>query len=285
MLEELNYYGPLYHYTDSDAYALICNPHDMPSDCISLQFTRIDYMTKNDENERKHIKDTVKNALHSLLNQHKIRLKFVDVVTNYIPNQSGLSIQNINSAFEISADKVDYYVACFSTNPNNEYIKKHFKAQKRISFLPEFSYTFCSETQKSLPGVRKSFISFPALSLSPYPQLQEAKLFYDLKRVSYNNSEKNDIIQHELLQIYRDFKDLTDLQYRLQAMYSTYDAFFKSKQVGNEEYYKEEEVRFVIRLPEKTSQSLYSSGKIKFDTPQKEHLYLPIDKAFLDDLQ
>lgn len=63
-------------------------------------------------------------------------------------------------------------------------------------------------------------------------------------------------------------------------MYSTYDAFFKAKQIGNEEYYKEEEVRFVIEIPDKISDNLQSQGKIKFDT-NKEHLYLPIDKRFL----
>ena len=72
MLEELNYYGPLYHYTDSDAYARICNPLDMPSDCISLQFTRIDRMKKNDQKERKYIENAVKQSIKILSEQHKI---------------------------------------------------------------------------------------------------------------------------------------------------------------------------------------------------------------------
>ena len=63
-------------------------------------------------------------------------------------------------------------------------------------------------------------------------------------------------------------------------MYSTYDAFFKAKQIGNEAYYKEEEVRFVIEIPDSRSDELYSQGKIKFDI-DKKYLYLPIDKQFL----
>lgn len=283
MLDCLNYSDSLYHYTSEESYQYIVQPKDWFDDCISLQFTRIDCMTKNDQKERKHIEDTVEQSIQIFLKQHKIDREFADAVINYKTNHTGLSIQKVKDTFYIDIDKVNYYVACFSTNSDNQYIRTHFHAPKCISFLPIFSQTFCPNPQNDFPSFGNSFMSFPTISFPPYPQLHTKwRLFYNLKRVVYDDTKKIEIITQDLLEIYQrsDPKDISDLKHRLQAMYSTYDAFFKAKQIGNEEYFKEEEVRFVIEIPNKISDNLQSQGKIKFDT-NKEHLYLPIDKRFL----
>ncbi len=281
MLDCLNYSGSLYHYTSEEAYQYIVHPQKWIDNCISLRFTRIDCMTRNDTRERKHIEDTVKKSVDILFKQNKIDSKFKDAVINYKTNHTGLSVKKADK-FYLSLDKINYYIACFSTNPNNQYIKTRFNAQKCISFLPVFSQTFCPDSQNVSTYFGNSFISFPTISFAPRLQFKKWDLFYNLKRVTYDDSEKNKIIQHDLLDIYQRSKseDDADLKYKLQAMYSTYDAFFKAKQIGNEAYYKEEEVRFVIEIPDSRSDELYSQGKIKFDI-DKKYLYLPIDKQFL----
>lgn len=95
MLDCLNYSDSLYHYTSEESYQYIVQPKDWFDDCISLQFTRIDCMTKNDQKERKHIEDTVEQSIQILLKQHKIDREFADAVINYKTNHTGLSIQKV----------------------------------------------------------------------------------------------------------------------------------------------------------------------------------------------
>ena len=72
--DELKYEGKLYHYTDKKGCDGIFDPHntrgekiELPKNCVALRLTKISSMTKNDDNERRHICDTVKEAANELL--------------------------------------------------------------------------------------------------------------------------------------------------------------------------------------------------------------------------
>ncbi len=64
-------------------------------------------------------------------------------------------------------------------------------------------------------------------------------------------------------------------------MYSLYDAIFKSSEG---DYYKEEEVRFIIAIRSSEDHSLLEQFGFVFDHDPKngkDYLYVPISKQFL----
>ena len=104
-------------------------------------------MTKNDDNERRHICDTVKEATNKLLENKLISQEFADRVNSFdVTDERNYTIKLAkkdselgNEILKLGFGKVDYYVACFSTNKDNEGIMKSFHAPIRLSFNTAFS--------------------------------------------------------------------------------------------------------------------------------------------------
>ena len=201
-LDDLSYSGPLFHYTNPSALATIQTPpSDFPSDCISLQFTRIDCMTKNDHEERRHIKATVAETAKQLFNDNKISHTFMETVCNYSSTDCSIYMlltdqvdyqfgkpQNIGL---LDYGKVDYYVACFSTDPQNDRIQKNFNAPVRISFDPSF-------VTPDKPIERKSeifnFNFGPVFEFYPYRALTDCIITPYFKKVVYDRNQKKQLL-------------------------------------------------------------------------------------------
>lgn len=143
-LAELSYTGKLYHYTNKAGCDGILAPPSflgLSSDCISLRFTRIEDMIRNDPEERRHIIASVQKALNNLCNEPKsserhISAEFADIVQNFPAKERDIDVglytlisdrQNKelgNYQVKMGYNRLDYYVACFSTDPDNEYIMR-----------------------------------------------------------------------------------------------------------------------------------------------------------------
>ena len=152
---------------------------------------KIEHMAKkNDSNERMHIDKAVKKIAQKLSRHGKIDNDFLKLICDYEPTCRGfyrLAIDEIDNQFHrpqhrllIDFGPLDYYVACFSTNPNNEHITKEFKTSIRITFNADFSrrctdpFSFesfqeypnmhiydCGDDAYPLQSIRKCFPSTP----------------------------------------------------------------------------------------------------------------------------
>lgn len=312
-LNELAYTGKLYHYTDQNGCAKIFNLTDaqnnklaIPSECISLRLTRIEDMIRNDSEERRHIIASVQTATNNLSNEPKdserhITAEFADIVLDFPPKETDTVVGPYtfvsekmnkelgNHQVTIGYNKLDYYVACFSTDPDNEHIMKKWSAPIRLEFKSGFS----NPTEEPY-GLLNEFISIQMpgyyYNFSPYPEIRKCFAGHPFKRVVYDDIEKCKLIENFLLHIYHNNSGKKDIRTQLYNMYSLYDAFFK-KRVNNEtgyEYWKEKEVRLVIRIPRRKQRDFLKEFGLILDT-ETEHdgeiaykfLYLPVDKVFL----
>jgi len=279
-LDELTYDGELYHYTSDENYEKIFNPLNYPDDCISLQFTRIDCMTKNDLKERRHIQDSIIETVNHLLENKKITQQFADIVLfnktedkgyyRYTTDEIDYSFRKPQNIIKIGYGIIDYFVACFSTDPNNEYIKSKFGTTQCIAFN-----SFFANPEKEKSNLNWFRIVGNYINEYPYSCIRSCFLDYFIKRVVYSNSEKNMLITQRLLEIQTLLPDKRRVLSELQLMYYLYEAFFKGEQ-----FIPEKEVRFVIRLPRTEFPMIFKQNNIIFDKT-KEHLYLPISKDFI----
>lgn len=289
---ELAYIGKLYHYTDIGGCDGIFNPHDcsknpisLPPDCISLRLTKIVCVDRNDNHERQYVQEIVEAVINDLLARAEITdffanavrtfqptgMGFYSIATNKIDKELGLPIIKWDYA------KLDYYIACFSTNPDNEYIMKTFKYPIRLAFASAFSN----------PKVVNYYCDLP-----PYSNISQCSLYdhtpYKLRKVLYDKSSKYAVIEKFLIGIYNRIpQDMCAkcqekyIKEQVEEMYSLYDAIFKSSEG---DYYKEEEVRFIIAIRSSEDHSLLEQFGFVFDHDPKngkDYLYVPISKQFL----
>ena len=308
-LDELSHRGKLYHYTDKAGCDGIIAPKEslgLSPDCISLRFTRIEDMIRNDLEERKHIVASVRKALNNLLNEPQnserhIPAEFADIVENFPAKETDIDVGSYtlisdkqskelgNYQIKMGYNRLDYYVACFSTDPDNEYIMRKWNAPIRLTFKSAFlnpnemPHGFVNnQVAIQMPGFYHNF--------SPYPELRRCVIGHSFKRVSYDEVERCALIENFLLYIYKYSRNKKDIKVKLHDMYSLYDAFFK-KAVNEEsgyEYWREKEVRFVIRLPHGTQRDTLKKYGLVLDSESEhngeiiyKHLYLPVDKTFL----
>lgn len=285
----------MYHYTNEAGYNGIYNFYDAPKDCIMLRFTRIDQSVRNDSKERKHIIDTVIKCINMLLNQNKISADFAKHVKEFVPKEEGINTASTNSLDErfhnypvrISWGKTDYYMACFSINPNNTYIIKKYDATRCISFNSTFTGNIVN---RQLGMIHVNFV--PNLrELNPFYALMEAGLYFEIKKIIYKSSQQFEIINRELLSLYSIHKNLDKkekLENDLANMYAEYDGFIKPERIDDEEYHKEEEVRFLIRFPrdQNYNKEILEMNHTVFEnyTPdgRPRSFLLPINKMFLE---
>lgn len=285
-LHELMYQGELYHYTNGKGDKNILNPqltfpkpkYKFPEGCLSLQFKRIDFMTRNDNKERKHIRDMVLSLLSEYQNIG-LDKDFVKKVLEYNPTEEtfySTITDKKDPIFNREIIKWDfapcnYYVACFSTNPYNEHIIKTFKSDC------VFSFKECFTAECNSSGGLSQFYPFLALN--------EVKLSYDLKKVAYTSQQLSGIILNELLHMQQTYTDTQMLKRNLQSLYAKYDAFIK-----DQEHLPEEEVRFVVSIPQGYDTKALNKHNIFFKDFQQPHddgvMFLPIDKTiFLKDVR
>ena len=107
-LQELEYNGELYHYTNVTACrGIFCHKDcpDYPEDCISLRFKRIDCIAqRNDPNERRHIDKAVKKIALKLFKCKRISSDFLRIICDYKPTYKGfyrLALDEIDNQFYI----------------------------------------------------------------------------------------------------------------------------------------------------------------------------------------
>ena len=291
--DELRYEGKLYHYTDEKGYDGIFNPHnicgekiEIPKNCVALRLTKISSMTKNDNNERRHICDTVKEATNKLLEKKMISKEFANRVNSFeVTDERHYTIKLAkkdpelgNEILKLGFGKVDYYVACFSTNMNNEHIIRSFDAPIRLSFNTAFSNPYQSSVCKNGFDLGLS-TRYPRIE--PYSILKKCDLMLMLGSVVYDKVAKSSIIQRELSSIYNQYQNpntkenIKDMVYRIGEMFSIYDAFFKG-----EEYSNEEEVRLVVCIPQDKTDTCLQQNII-FDGESDKYMYLPVNKDFI----
>lgn len=286
-LELLKYNGPLFHYTTHKNYKKIIHPMYAPKEHALLRFSRIDYMTKNDDKEQKSIQDVVKKSAKKMLENGDISIDFANSVINYQPQNTGsymffcdsssLSEHSDLPSGIMDYGKTVYYVACFSKSPRNEHIKKSFRAKKCIKFSEDFlRYAY---DQKSSESSGNGFSVVPALYM-PFYGLNRCGLGanYYIREVVYDKHQKQKFIKSYLKEIYQNHTDLKSKKwlFDIQDMYSLFEAFFKRSK-----YKREAEVRFVIRLPSDMPDSLSQMlSKYHIQYGQRA-LYIPIDTFFL----
>jgi len=305
-LDELEYCGDLYHYTNKMGYEGIfyhTDCPDFPSDCISLRFKQIDYMAKkNDPNERKHIDKAVKKIALQLFERGEIGVDFLEIVHDYEPTRKGFyrmaldKMDNQCHTPQILMDfgPVDYYVACFSSNPSNTHIVREFEAPIKVTFSKNFS-SRCSNPF-SCEIVKNGPITFIDGTSSTYPMQSIRGCFLDtfLRKVEYIDTSasikmiRSELIEKRLMAIYKKYVEhpkpkLDEIQNDVEDMYSLCDAFVKDIQ-----YKPEEEIRFVIRLPQKEYflnkygrfPTLLATNHVVFDE-DRTYLQLPISDEFI----
>jgi len=242
-------------------------------------------MTRNDSKERKHIRDNLIKAAQNLESTKKISADFTKRIYEYEPTGEGVSriiTNKLDDEFhlpiiKINNGKLEYYVACFSTNSMNLHIMREFCAPYRIAFKPEFSMPDVTKNI-ALNSVLQVQIRNYYNELRPFSILKKCFLDYSIRRVVYEDDEKTPLLEEMLIDAYENYntEDPQNTESDLQTIYSLYEAFFKSIN-----YKKEEEVRFVIRLPQGFDAELLKREGIDFDNT-KDHLYLPVDRNFVD---
>lgn len=299
-LKELVHNGKLYHYTTANGYNKILNPEQecdvtkskFPKDCISLQFKRIDLMTRNDEKERRHMKDLVLALLEKSQNTGLTK-DFVKMVLQYTPTDEAFytTIKYEEDSPESEeyvifdkkivkwgVDSCDYYAACFSTNPYNKHIIKNFGSEYIFSFKECFSSQPNLLTQHNLSW------------FYPFSSLRNAFLDFDIRKVVYTKEQLSEVLLKEFLFLQHQYFSVKNLKERLQDLYAKYDAFVKS-----EEYAPEEEVRFIVSIPQQYDTKKlekhgiffrpYENKDQKGDTIYVPNgcMFLPIDKTLFID--
>ena len=271
-LKELKYNGELFHYTYASACkGIFCHEDcpDFPHNSISLRFTRIDQMAKkNDPNERMHIDKAVKKIAQKLSKQRKIDSDFLKLICDYESTCRGfysLALDEMDAQFHrpqrrllMDFGPLDYYVACFSTNPNNEHITKEFKTSIRITFNADFSrrcndpHSF--ELRQEYPGM---YICNFGNGLYPLQSIRECFVNTYLRRIEYIDTSanidniKSSFVEEKIMNIYKEYlecskSEVDKILWSIEDMCSLCDAFIKDVL-----YTPEEEVRFVIRLPQR----------------------------------
>lgn len=269
-LKELEYNGRLYHYTGVKACKGIfgrVDCSDYPEDCISLRFTRIDCMTKNDPSERKHIDTAVKKIAKKLSKFERISDDFSRIICNFTPTNKGfyrLALDKMDHQFHKPQHQlsccfgpVDYFVACFSINPHNECIMEEHKTSVCITFNEDFTRMYDNDFRihRYRPEIKHNNF------LYVYPSKIIHNCFLDtyLRRVEYVDTFvdidkiESDLIEKKILDIFEYYQEKKqaedieqDIMRSIEDMYSMCDAFVKDTK-----HKYEEEVRFVIRLPQK----------------------------------
>ena len=285
-LNEFAYDGPLYHYTNEAGYKGITDPSKNFDDNIMLRLTRIDCCLANDLQERKHIQETVKAVAEQLKDEDRITADFYEAVISYQPTNAGCSMcitdtwnqETRNNVVSMTYGKVDYYIGCFSTDPDNEHIIKEFGCSRRIKFNRFFSMVDNGEKLKQFMVNGFSLPNYYT-ACPPYTALHSSFLDYYMKKVLYQASEKESLIRKALLEI---SQSSSDFQLDLEQMYYLYDGFFKA-----DSFEKEKEVRLLVKVP-RTAHTVekLAVNHIYFadgdDTPNK-YLYLPISNRFLEE--
>lgn len=309
-----NYFGILYHYTDQNGCNGIFNPIDsngnkidLDSGCISLRFTRIEDVTRNDTGERQHIVAAIQDAINKLESDKYITQEFAKIVQDFLADDTGKNISFYTSASNMVDEtfhrpvikwdfgETDYYIACFSTDPNNIYIQERFNCPIRLVFRSCFSNPY----EKTPIGNYRPTKFTPCGStlypyISPYSNLglDQSRLIPQIKEVVYDEKEKCKIIEQVLLVIFHHYSCGTlskdRLKNELQDMYSEYDALFKMYRNSENEYWREKEVRFIIKINRDTDPDSLKQYKIILDNKIEQDgktwykfLYLPVDKRFL----
>ena len=285
-LNELSYNGKLYHYTNDIGYnGIFDKKHDF-DDNIILRLTRIDCL--EDRQERKHIQETVKNVAKQLRDEKLILEGFYNKVINYRPTNCGFTTcvtdtydrETNNNTIGINYGKTDYYIACFSTNSNNQYIINEMKCTKRINFTSSFSkISNPQRTEKNESGFLNFIFNFD--NYEPCKSFQSCSLEYYMKRVLYNDQEKEKLIKKRLIEISNDTNNFPS---NLEQMYYLFDGFFKAKK-----FEKEEEVRLLVKFPKLDSniKELEKNHVVFADDNDnnipKKYLYVPINSIFLEE--
>jgi len=270
-LNELKYSDKLYHYTDvkgaNGIFGHVDSPN-LPQNCVSLRFMRIDCMKKNDTKEREHIDCAIKKIAQKLLKYNIINNDFAQIVADYKPTYKGyytfatdeidFEFHQPQNQWRIDFGPVDYYVACFSVKPNNEHIIKEFKSSVCITFNTEFlqrytdPFAFCFKKT----GTWASVVDV-SRNLYPLKSIHECYCNTFLRFVEYVDTSacvykiRSTLLENRLTNIYKNYiknneKDLKKVQNDIEDMYSLCDAFVKDIK-----YEPEKEVRFVIRLPQR----------------------------------
>ena len=282
-LNELSYKGKLYHYTDNKGYKGIFGENS--DDNITLRFTRIDCL--KDKQERRNIRETVKNIAKQLKNENLISEEFYSKLYNYEPTNCGLTTsitdtynqETRNNTISIKYGKVDYYIACFSTNSNNRYIINEMNCTKRINFDSSFSnISNPQRIEERKLGFLNSIFNYD--DFDPCKSFQSCFLDYYMRRVLYNDQEKEKLIKKCLIEISNDKSNFPS---NLEQMYYLFDGFFKCKN-----FEKEEEVRLLVKVSKKdTDIKEFKKNNILFADDEdnnipKKYLYIPIDSVFLE---
>lgn len=314
-LNELKYCGKLYHYTNMVGATGIFGHADspnLPNDCISLRFTRIDCMKKNDPEEREHINKAVKKIAKKLFLCNKIDNEFKQMILNYTPTYKGyhtLATDEIDHDFYKPQNRwlmdfgpLDYYVACFSVEPNNEHIINEFKSSVCITFNTDFSQR-CTEPSSIVVNKSSSWNRVIDAGVGPYPIniIRTCNCSVYLRRVEYINVHtciykiQSDLLEERIIDIYKNYinikqnygenckLNLETILNDIEDMYSLCDAFVKDIK-----YKEEKEVRLVIRLPQRkyftekygSFPRLLTENQFLFDKDRK-YLQLPISEEFI----
>lgn len=284
-LNELAYDGQLYHYTDEAGYRGIIDPNKNFDDNITLRLTRIDCLSK-DPQERQHIQETVKAVAERLKDEGSITADFYEAVISYPSTNTGFSMcitdtwnqETRNNVVSMSYGKVDYYIGCFSTDPNNEHIIKEFSSTRNIKFNRYFSLV---DNSQKLQQFKINSFSLPNYytACPPYTALHSSFLEYYMKKVLYQAHEKEELIRKALLEI---SNSPSDFQLELEQMYYLYDGFFKAKK-----FEEEKEVRLLVKVPQMDQAvKQLEENHIRFEDGEnepKKYLYLPISFKFLEE--
>lgn len=276
---ELEYKGNcLYHYTDDTGAQNIFNPKlnsatfNFPDGCIALRFTRIDCMTKNDEMERRHIGEDIRAVVAGLSENGLVNTDIAERILGYSSKdesaylivQDEVDEETKSNVLKLGYEPVDYYVACFSFDPDNQHIIENFGSTHRIVFKNFF------------PGIhtlKRGIFNFIINndSYDPFLSLNECFLDTYICKVVYSESEKYRLLRPEMYRL----KESTNVEQDLQNIYARYEAFFKSTA-----YEEEKEIRFVITVPRSDLPNTLWENNIVLDST-REHLFVPVSKIFL----
>lgn len=327
-LENLKYVGPLYHYTTEEVrekmFSCIGVSNDkLPYDehCIALRFTNIRDMTSNDSTERRKVSPVVKRVVDELLRKNEVTEDFAECIINFQPNDIGDIITMTDEIYDSSFDgcgggfkneildlnpgKIDYYVACFSKNPENNYLREWIKSrnpQTKGVVRIAFDDSLCD------PGLLEhkeykwhmNVGRYLKHNLPPFCCVEGCFLSLWVREVAYDDNLKDEMIEKYLLSVYNDFwqggdKDKEDelkddLKLKLENMYFLFDAFFKDYRNEEQDYFKEDEVRIVVKMKHGPCPKAYRDRGVIWCGDQDDqnngdykYLYLPISRLLIRD--
>lgn len=288
LMEDQIYNGDLYHYRGENGYNGILNlpaKFNYPPNCICLQFRRIDCVSTNDSDERKHISCAIKSIANKLHDEGKIDKLTVDSINEF--NPSNKSVYTIitdkqsedfnNNVVKCDFKVCDYYIACFSTDPKNGHIMQEFKANHVFVFGNGFSYGDSSDVGSWDNSAFKA--RFTISAFYPFKALRESFLNFQIRRVLYNEEEMRSLLEPEIMEIQelinKTGKDDVKIEEKIEDIYALYDAFFKEPR-----YAEEREVRFAIKVPHKFNKKILEANYFRFVDwkEENEKMYLPVDK-------